>query len=305
MGPGFDSFGMAVELHNEVTVYPNRPFSFQIEGEGEKTLERTKDNLIYKACQKAFEWAGQTMPEMAFKTINRIPTTRGLGSSSAAVVGGLSVGFQLTGHDINSPPIKEQLLQLAVSLEGHADNVAPAIYGGFQLIIQRRPDWVTQRVPIPVGVQAVLFIPNKEKQIKTKDGRSLLAASIPRGDAIFNIGRAAMLVNCFATGRLEGLRYAIDDRLHQPQRTQEMPFQQLIDSAIGAGSHGGWLSGSGPTVLAITGGHGLDLKGETMGSYIASQVSEAMAKVAKKEGLDGHVRIVAPTEEGVSLSVVE
>ena len=151
---------------------------------------------------------------------------------------------------------------------------------------------------IPDGLQCVLFIPDDE--MPTTEARAVLPAKIDRKDAIFNIARASMLVNCFATGQFDPLRYAMEDRLHQQYRRGMFPFEPLIDAALTAGAHGAYLSGAGPTVLAITGGVGIaDVGSDTMSQFLAEAVSAAMVRAADDRGLPGTVHIATPGLHGL------
>jgi len=154
-------------------------------------------------------------------------------------------------------------------------------------------------------MQCVLFIPDDE--MSTTEARACLPDALPYKDAVFNISRAAMLVNCFATGQFDPLRYAMDDRLHQQYRTHMFPFVPFIDTALQAGAHGAFLSGAGPTVLAVTGGVGIgDPGSDTMSQFIAEAVSEAMIAKGMENGISATVHISQPTKQGmVSVGTAE
>jgi len=297
LGPGFDSFGFALDVWNRVTVERADKFSMLIEGEGADRLVGDENNLIVQMTRHALEALGSEMPPLHFHCQIAVPPTRGMGSSSAALVAGLAAGLALGGKDMSTPSTKKLLLQMAASQEGHADNVAPAIYGGFQVAFNTNSQWITQRINIPNGLQCVLFIPDGE--MATNEARAVLPKELPYEDAIFNISRAAMLVNCFATAQFNPLRYAMEDRLHQQYRAHMFPFTPFIKCALEAGAHGAFLSGAGPTILAIAGGVGIaDPGSDTMSQFLAEAVSEAMLDVAKREGLPGTVHIASPSNIG-------
>jgi len=297
LGPGFDSFGFALDVWNRVIVQRADTFSMSISGEGADRLRADKDNMVVRMTQRAMETLGQEMPPLRIECQNAVPPTRGMGSSSAALVAGLAAGLALGGKDMSTPATKKLLLQLAAEEEGHADNVAPAIYGGFQISFLSNGQWITQRVSIPDGLQCVLFIPDGE--MSTSEARAVLPKQLPYQDAIFNISRAAMLVNCFATAQFNPLRYAMEDRLHQQYRSHMFPFTPFIKVALEAGAHGAFLSGAGPTILAIAGGVGIANPGsDTMSQFLAESVSDAMLEVARKEGIPGTVHIATPTAVG-------
>eukprot|EP00793_Prasinoderma_coloniale_P007121 PRCOL_00006973-RA len=302
MGPGFDSFGFALDLSNELII-ERKGFGVDIIGQGADSLPRDRSNAIVEAVAQGYAFAtgGEDLPaDLHFTCVNNIPTARGLGSSSAALVSGLAAGLQLAGRDVSKPNVRRDLLQLAADAEGHPDNVAPAIYGGFQIAINtggENPQWVTQGVKMPESLQAVLFIPEFESL--TSETRAALPKEIPVADAVFNISRAAMLVNSFATGNFETLRYACEDVLHQPVRGADFPLYPMMEAALKSGAHGCFLSGAGPTVLALTGGHGSDVNADTMVTYMAVETAEAMRKEALKDDLKGRVVIATPDLTGV------
>ena len=180
---------------------------------------------------------------------------------------------------------RDDLLQIAASIEGHPDNVAPAIFGGMQVAVSHNDRIVAAPVPVPETLSAVLYVPNVP--MPTEEARGLLGSEVPRSDAVFNIGRAALLVRAMATGDLEGLDIATDDRLHQPARQKIFfPMNNIIRAALGAGALGAFLSGAGSTVLALA-------------TEKEFTIGYEMADAAVKSGLDGEVVITHPTDMGV------
>ena len=300
MGPGFDCFGFAVDVRNELIVERGE-FEIDIVGEGKDELPRDETNAIYDAVVTGFEAArpGCALPKnLRFTSVNRIPPARGLGSSSAALVSGLACGLALGGMEVDAPRTKQILLNLASDIEGHPDNVAPAIYGGFQISINDDNQWITQRVNCPTDVQSVLFIP--KFQSLTAETRAQLSPTLSVQGAVHNIARAGLLVNAFATGNLELLPYATQDVIHQPIRGKPFGLDSLIDAALKAGAQGCFMSGAGPTVLAIVGGHGGSVENDTAGTFKASKVADAMLQASRANNVDGEVVIASPTENGVT-----
>eukprot|EP00128_Syssomonas_multiformis_P010309 Colp12_sorted_trinity150504_noHs@24138 len=303
MGPGFDCIGMALDIWNELTVERSDKFEMDIVGEGADTLPRDSTNLVVTGIEKAFEAAGKPVPPLKYTCVNRIPYARGMGSSSAAIVSGLVAGLVLAGHELEVEGA-EEMLQLAASIEGHPDNVAPAIYGGLQLGIHTGERWYTSRVSIPYGLQTVLFIP--KKGCKTSEARGILPKMIDRSDAVYNMGRTALLVHAFNTGQMSELKYAVQDRLHQPQRSAVMPFlYPVINAAMDAGAHGAFLSGAGSTVLAITSGRRGDTHAQKSAERKEKEVKDAMSKAAHEAGWEGSVVVTRPTEVGARVVEVE
>ena len=282
MGPGFDCLGIALDIWNVITVEVGVE-GFHISGQGEDELPRDRSNMVWKSIARVFLEAGRPVPAMSLTCRNDIPTARGLGSSSAALVGGLTAGNELCGR----PFSQTDLLQIAAEIEGHPDNVAPALFGGMQIAVYEGDRVICAPVPVPEELSAVLYIPSLP--MPTEEARGLLGIEVPRSDAVFNIGRAALLVRAMATGDLERLDIATEDRLHQPARqTIFFPMKNIIRAALGAGALGAFLSGAGSTVLALA----------TENEFT---IGYEMADAAAKSGIDGEVRITRPTTEGAGV----
>jgi homoserine kinase len=283
MGPGFDSIGMALDIWNTVTIQLSDHPIVSIEGSGNDTLPTNEHNLVYRAAMKLLEIINQEEVNFHISCENNIPLERGLGSSAAAIVGGLSAANAITGSTVS----KEKILELAVSLEGHADNAAPAVNGGVQIAIKDNDSICTFPVSISDDLNAVLYIP--DLLINTTMARDILPDVVPINDVVYNLGRVALLINSLASGRFQDLCIATTDRLHQPARSNLFPqMQLLINAAMHAGSLGAFLSGSGSTVLALTQGRELT---------IAYEIAEA----AKKANLPGEVKITSLSLRGVYL----
>eukprot|EP00124_Ichthyophonus_hoferi_P001602 Ihof_evm2s88 gene=Ihof_evmTU2s88 len=282
MGPGFDCIGMALDLWNELTVEISDKFEMTIEGEGATQIPKDRTNLVVEGVEKAYELAGKPLPLLKYTCVNMIPFARGLGSSSAAIVSGLIAGLALTGHHLKVEGV-EAFLNLASDIEGHPDNSAPCIYGGMQLGLYNEEEkrWCTERIPIPAGLQLVLFVPDKMSE--TKATRALLKDTIPRKDAIFNMSRTALLVSAFYSGDMSRLRLATQDRLHQPPRATAYPeLYPIIQAALDAGAHGAFLSGAGSTIMAITSGRKGDAFAQDKAERNELEVGEAMRATAAK-----------------------
>ena len=297
MGPGFDCLGMALDMWSELTVERANEFSITLSGEGADQVPKDETNLFCMAVRKAFEVAGEPVPPLRYSCTNRIPFARGLGSSSAAIVAGLIAGLVLTGHKLTCWG-EESLLQLAAAIEGHPDNVAPAIYGGIQLGVYDGSRWRSERVTLPAGMQVVVFIP--ETIGKTSDARAVLSESVSREDAVFNVSRVAWLVNAFNMQRFDNLKFGAQDRLHQPHRAKIVypHLYPLIDAATSAGADATFLSGAGPSVLALTSGASGDIFAQREKERVDTAVAKAMLAAAQNAGVDGQVFITQPIETG-------
>ena len=282
MGPGFDCLGIALDIWNTIEVDVGQS-GFEILGEGADDLPRDDSNLVHRSISLALNAAGESVPKLRITCRNDIPLARGLGSSSAAAVGGLMAGNVLCGE----PLPHGRLLELAAEIEGHPDNAAAALGGGCQIVVREDSELVSASVPVPDGLQAVVYIP--ETPMPTEQARQVLPTHIDLADAVYNIGRAAMLVSAFSTGELKRLTVATGDRLHQPARQTIFPaMKNIIRAAIDAGALGVFLSGAGSSVLALTCGREWTIGCE-------------MADAAAKSGLEGTVKITRPTRLGAHL----
>jgi homoserine kinase len=233
--------------------------------------------LVQRCVELPFTRTGKTAPPVSIVCHNEIPAGKGLGSSAAAIVAGLVAGDALSGANLSD----QQLLDLAVEVEGHPDNVVSALYGGCRIVVPSEGHFATAEVPVPDEIRAVLYVP--ERPMPTKQAREILPAKIDRQDVIFNLGRVGLLVRALTTGDLSMLRIATEDRLHQPFRVEQFfGLKNIFAAARAAGALGVFLSGSGSSVLALTAGRELT-------------VGYEMADAADKSGITGDVRISKPT----------
>lgn len=248
MGAGFDTFGMAFNMYNTVALkrIPGNAIRLENLGAHTKTMEQIKDNLTVRAARKVFDVVGEPFAGLEFKMYNVIPVSRGLGSSSAAIIGGLVAANRLLGDPLE----KSQLLELAVELEGHSDNVAPALYGGFVSSCQRGGKTVALKLTPPADLAAVVAIP--DFYLSTSKARKILAPEVKREDAVHNIQCASLMVGAMATGDLQLFAAAFDDRLHQEQRYRLIKgAKRVLRAARSAGAIAAGLSGAGPTLIAF------------------------------------------------------
>ena len=289
LGPGFDCLGMALDLWNQVQVSLEERPSVSVQGQGAGELPEDRDNLVYRAVEHLYQSRGMVAPGLTVRCRNEIPLERGLGSSAAAIVGGLLAANLLMSRASGDGEPRatlslEELLELAVYLEGHPDNVAAALYGGMRLVAQEGPTLLCSPVPVPEEIHAVLFIP--ETRIATEDARAVLPDSFSRSDAVYNAGRVGLLVNAMATGRLEDVIYGTQDRIHQPYRQRLFPAMKVIFAgALKGGALGVFLSGSGSTVMALTRGREMT-------------VAYEMAEAARQASVAGDVKITRPSLVG-------
>jgi len=288
---------MAVDLWSTITVSRSDKFEITAEGEGAEEMPKDKTNLMVVGLEAAFKTADKPVPLLKYHCISRIPYARGLGSSSAAIVAGIVAGLVLAGHRLPCWG-SEALLQIAAGIEGHPDNVAPAIYGGIQIGIHDGTRWVTERCPCPPGMQLVLYIPDFVG--KTSEARNVLQSTVTREEAAFNISRVAFLVHALCNGNLDNLRSGVEDKMHQPQRGKKLyPYlYPMIKAAEEAGANCAYLSGAGPTVMAITSGASGDIFTQRAKERTDSQVARAMLQVAEHMNIKGQVLVTQPVHEG-------
>lgn len=246
LGPGYDSFGLAVGLYNELEGECAASWSIEIGGEGAGSLSQGQDNQVLSAMARVFAEVGEPGRAAAVVCHNGIPVGRGLGSSAAAIVGGLVLADTLTGSHLG----KRRLLELAVEIEGHADNVSAALYGGFTIAYRADGGLETARIDPAGGLAALAVI--GEQELLTTDARAALPAMVPHGDAALNAGHAALVALGMASGAQQYLQAGLRDAIHERYRQELIPDLEAVRSlleAIGAGH--AVLSGAGPTVLAL------------------------------------------------------
>jgi homoserine kinase len=235
LGAGFDCLGLALDLWNEVVATPGRLSSDD------------SSNLILRAARSTYDRVGATYPGFELVCTNRIIFSRGLGSSAAAIVSGVVFANECLGKPLSTAA----QLDLATELEGHPDNVAPCLLGGTRVALRTEDGRVMQAaVAVALPLTAVCFVPDHD--VPTAHARGVLPTSVRMADAVFNVARASLMVAALSSGRADLLAEASRDRLHQPFRLPLFPAgATLLDAAMQAGALGAFISGAGPTVLAL------------------------------------------------------
>ncbi|CAA7601660.1 homoserine kinase [Acididesulfobacillus acetoxydans] len=246
LGPGFDSFGLALTLRNTLSLSFGHPFAIELAGRYSAGISRDETNLVWQTMLHLWQRVGFPVPRASLLLENNIPPARGLGSSSAAICAGLLAANAAAG----SPFSRLELLQIAGGLEGHPDNVTPALFGGVTFSVQT-PEGILPRIIAECPpLAAVVAVP--DTPLKTETARAVLESKVPRADAVFNIGHAALIVEAFLRRDYPLLRPGMEDRLHQEQRAGLIPgLKPALEAALRAGAYGAALSGSGPTLLAL------------------------------------------------------
>ncbi|MFT3951293.1 MAG: homoserine kinase [Oscillospiraceae bacterium] len=245
LGAGFDALGLALGFYNYVEIGESDRVEICTTDEN-CDVPTDESNLIYRSAQDLYRVCGKTLGGLKLVQTNQIPFARGLGSSSACIAAGLVGANVLLG----SPLSQDDLIDLAAQIEGHPDNTAPALLGGIVTAVfdGRRVHWVRQEVYTKLKFAAI--IPDFE--LKTERARACLPTEVSHKDAVYNLSRAALFSASLLTGKFENLRTAVHDRLHQPYRMELIPrCRDVFDIAYSHGAYGVFISGAGPTVMAI------------------------------------------------------
>ncbi len=284
LGSGFDTLGMALTLYNEVELTDEgEGVQLLVEGEGKSALEKAgPQNLVVRAIRTTLGDFGANPSGLRVRQINRIPLRRGLGSSAAACLGGISAAARLAGVELST----DEILARALPFEGHPDNIAPALIGGLtaSAIIGGRV--VSAKLPVPDRLKAVAVIPTLE--MATKRAREVLPEQVPFQDAAFNLSRLALLLTGIATDRLDLLAPGSEDRLHQPYRAGLLPgMEAIIEEGRRAGALAVFLSGAGSSLLALVSSDG-DAIGQRMGE-----------RWRREFGIENSVRLLEIDRQGL------
>lgn len=283
LGCGFDTFGMSLGYYNYVTVTKAAAFSVKIIGQGEKFLSLAGNNLVVAAAAAAYDKAQRIMPPLAFVCENNIPLSRGMGSSSAAIIGGIFAANELMGKPLSL----QDMLDLAVSIEGHPDNVTPAIYGGFTVSAEENSRRYTARVELPDTLKAVLAVP--DFQISTKKARAAIPKEVAFSDAVYNLGHAAYMALSLQQGDISGFGAMLNDRLHQPYRFPLISgAEDVVEAAVAAGAIGCVISGSGPTMISFT----------EDDDILLDNIAGAMQEAFAHNGVDSRILTLPMDNEG-------
>lgn len=248
MGPGFDSLGMALSMYNEIE-FSYIPKGLEIiipENDDSMPIETDETNLIYRSICAGLEATGVPMPGLRIVQKNIIPQTRGLGSSSACIVGGIIAANIISGGVLST----DAMIDLATKIEGHPDNVLPTFVGGMTVGALEGETVKFVRIAPPEVLKCCVFIP--DFPLSTEEARHVLPDTVSMKDAIFNISHASLLVGAMIQGRLDLLPAALGDRLHQDYRKKLIHgYDEVVDMAKKNGALGCCLSGAGPTMIAF------------------------------------------------------
>ena len=293
LGAGYDCLGVALAMTNrvelEVRSWSRGQIELTVDGEGRDELTADRDNRFVRGLEAALVDARGALPDgvgWRIQMHNQIPLSRGLGSSAAATVGGVVAANELLGGTLDTAA----QLRIATSVEGHPDNAAAALLGGFVVAAATGSADATHiealHFDAPRDLRAVLFIP--EMRLSTSDMRRALPSSIPLADAVANLGAVALGVAGMAAGRTDLLRNLTVDRIHEPYRAATYPqLPRLVQAARDAGALGACLSGAGSTILAFA---------DSMADI--TRIEAAFAAVAADTDLPGRIAVVQPRNHG-------
>ncbi len=296
LGPGFDCLGAALTLYNHFQFSRVCSSTLEEAADGVKITVTGRDaarvttderNLVYQAFVKVYEKIGQVPPSVAIDIHLNVPLARGLGSSATAIVGGLVGANQLAG----APLSIEEVMHLAIAMEGHPDNVVPALIGGCRLAVSNdaayyeATNWMICPVAWHSEIVPVLAIPDFE--LATETARKVLPASYSRADVIFNTANFGLLLLALETANGDWLRVAMRDRIHQPYRkTLIAGYDVVRQAAINSGAYGVVISGAGPTLLALT------------SPNYATEVATTIATTWNEQGVKAEVKVLAIDHAG-------
>ncbi len=283
LGPGFDSFGVALPLLAEFALRAARTWSVTVDGDGDG-IPTGEDNLFVVAARAAAKAARGNLPAQHVIQRSSIPIARGLGSSAAAIAGGAVAANALLGDPLD----RRTVLRIASEVEGHADNVAAALYGAFTVALPTADGPVATRFAFPRAWRVCVFVP--KRPLSTDKARGVLPAQVARADAVFNLAHAATLVAALLRSDGALLSLAMADRLHQSARLRLVPgLEEIVGAARSAGAFGAALSGAGPTLLAVA------------PARLAARVVAAMEEAAATAGVAGRGRALRVRAAGAQV----
>ena len=283
LGPGYDALGLALRIYDEYTFRRSDEARVRIEGEAAGEAPTGPENLALRAALLLAERQGATFDYLDVEEKSAIPVSRGLGASGAGVVAGLVAANHVLGNALTT----RELAALAIEIEGHADNVLPALVGGLVVVAATgvEAEWV--KIECPPALRVALAVP--ELRITTSAAREVLPEQVAFADAIHNLSRAALLVAAVQNDRLDLLATAMDDRLHEPFRRRLHPaLNEMQAAAREAGALGAALSGSGSTVIALCEGD-------------AQPAATAMRQACEEAGIECRDYVCMPSTTGAEI----
>ncbi len=245
MGAGFDSLGIAVGLYNTLKI-SETPSGITVYNNSKDYIPIGERNLVYRAITRVFDEVGYEKKGIKIIQNSEIPITRGLGSSSACIIGGMLAANVISGRKLDY----KQILNLASEMEGHPDNVTPALFGGFCVAAKEDGKTIFSSTKLSNKIRLAVMVP--EFYLSTKNSRGALPESVTRKDAAYNISRASLLATLLLNEKYDDLKYAVRDKLHQDFRKDSIEhFDEIMEKTYELGAKATYLSGSGPTMVSI------------------------------------------------------
>jgi homoserine kinase len=285
LGAGFDCIGAALSLYNQFTFSLANDLKIVAHGAEAEQVDLGTQNLAYQAFVKVFDRLQRPVPGIKLEIDLEVPLARGLGSSATAIVGGLLGGNGIAGFPL-SPA---EIMEMAIAMEGHPDNVVPALIGGCRLAASYGEQWEICDIPWHSTIVPVVAIPNFE--LSTAEARQVLPSTYSRADAVFNISHLALLMRGLETGNGQWVKAGLVDRIHQPYRQKLIKgYAEVEQAAVAAGAYGLVISGAGPTLLAL------------VDESRASQVVQAMSAAWQIMGIEPIGRILQLDVAGAQIS---
>ena len=287
IGSGFDCVGIAVDICNKITltqdINSSKPPTIKYSGEKSYKKIPNQDNLTLIQLKNFID---NNINGISINCNNNIPLSRGLGSSSAAIAAGLLLGSTLKNQQKTS---LKKLIEIGINEEGHPDNIAPTMIGGCVISVLNNKEWGFSKVSIAEDLNVIIYIP--EMEFETKKSRSLLNPLIDRKNAVFNIGRVALLINSLNNKEYSLLKLATQDMIHQDARLENFKeMKYILNSGLDAGALSGFVAGSGPSIIFFSKGREMTIKYELL-------------ECARKHNLKGRVIITKPTNKGAYIKV--
>jgi len=283
VGPGFDCLGVALTLYNSFRFTLADELLISAEGVGAERIAQNKHNLVYQSFLRCWQYLGRDKTNLSIHIKMQVPPSRGLGSSATAIAAGVCAANVFAGEPLST----KELVAIATDIEGHPDNVAPALLGGCRLIAGREICQIAWHESISVAV----VIP--EFELSTAKARQVLPRQISMADAVFNCAHLGLLTQALATGKREWLMEALQDKLHQPYRTPLIPALATVrQTAMQAGAYGLVISGAGPSLLAIA------------PAELTASVGQAMQKAWLAEGIKSQWQTLGIDYQGARSLIV-
>ncbi len=283
LGPGFDSFGLALPLYLTVRVHRANEDSIRVFGDHLSSLSLNEENLVYSSFKHIFDLEGMDTPKISLEIESDIPLSSGLGSSGTAILAGLIAANQF----LEAEKTLDDIFQIATAMEGHPDNIGASLYGGLVVTAQDKDGAKLVKLPFPKELKIVVGIPNYI--LPTKLARGKIPENIPLKDVIFNIGHSALLISYILTGQIDKIPSAMKDKLHQPYRQHAVKgLSQILNQAQEMGV-GVALSGAGPTIIFF-------LTEEKIPS-----IKGLLHSVAYEENIDIDIKVLFSAEKGATV----